>query len=69
MSTTHTTHIQTRNKARNIANPADFKLLKLKRVANFRKRMAAMPERMKKLNKDTRKMYFVDVLLGEILNV
>ncbi len=38
-----------------------FSFFKLKRVADFRKRRAAMPERKKKLNKYTRKMYIVDV--------
>jgi len=33
----------------------------MKRVAAKRKRRAAMPERKKKLNKYTRKMYFVEV--------
>ena len=38
-----------------------FNFFKLKRVADFRKRRAAMPECKKKLNKFTRKMYYVDV--------
>ena len=38
-----------------------FKFFAMKRVADFRKRRAAMPETKKKLNKYSRKMQFVEV--------